>query len=235
MSWLSKALGKVKDVALPVIGTALGGPLGGALGGLAAGAIGHGKPTVGTVATGGALGLGAGLLGGTSVGKSVLGGAESLLGGGTADPWQAAHGGGGGWENILKTVGGGLLKVAPAALGAYGAIEGAKQAAHGQDLQTQALDYAKQRDAELAPLRTAGLSAAMNAFQHPVTPYDAVGGYVDAGNPYSRTPAGGPGTMPAAAPGAAPPALSPAMLAALGGSLGGVVPLLPRTAKRRTG
>lgn len=239
MSTLSKILGKVKDIALPIVGTALGGPLGGLAGGALAGAVGHGRPTLGTVGTGAAVGGAAGLLGGTGLGRNVLGGVESALGGlgGGADPWQAAHGGGG-WGGILRTVGGGLLKAAPLAVAGYSALEGAKQAAHGQDLQNQALDYARARDAELAPLRTAGLQAALQAAQHPVTPYDAVGGYVDAGNPYSRTPVGAP-SVPAGAPVGLPPGqyppTTPAMPPAMPPAFRGVMPLLPRTANRRIG
>jgi hypothetical protein len=211
MSLLGKILGKVKDVALPVIGTALGGPLGGLAGGALAGAIGHGKPTVKNVAVGGAIGGATGLLGG----GAIRGIGSALGGGGGAAAAGETAGVPGLGRSLLGDLGSGLLKAAPLALGAYSAYSGAKQAAHGQDLEEQALEIARQRDAQLAPLRDAGIAAALAALQHPTTPYDAAGGYVDAGNPYSQPLAGAP--LPAH-----PAAVQP---------FGGVTPL--RLAARR--
>lgn len=71
---MSKVFKKVAKVALPVVGTALGGPVGGALGGAAAGALGGGG------LKGALLGAAGGALGG-----GLLGGAPSATGIGLFD------------------------------------------------------------------------------------------------------------------------------------------------------
>ncbi len=83
MSW-KKILNKAKDIALPTIGFALGGPAGAALGGGIAGSVGHGRfdakralMGAGSGYLGGRLGSAAGLQG--SKGFGELGGSVKNL------------------------------------------------------------------------------------------------------------------------------------------------------------
>lgn len=87
---VGKIANKVKDVALPVLGTIVAGPAGGAIGGALAHGIGHGKPQLGSIFSGAAQGGIMGMMGGGggltgAFGKNVAqGGVRSALG-------QAGH------------------------------------------------------------------------------------------------------------------------------------------------
>ena len=71
-------LNKLKDVVVPVVGTAVGGPLGGILGGALAGATGRGRPKLGNIVRGaGTAAAGIGLSRGLSALKGAMTGAGS--------------------------------------------------------------------------------------------------------------------------------------------------------------
>lgn len=71
-------LNKLKDVVVPVVGTAVGGPLGGILGGAVAGATGRGRPKLGNIVRGaGTAAAGIGLSKGLSALKGAMTGAGS--------------------------------------------------------------------------------------------------------------------------------------------------------------
>lgn len=71
-------LNKLKDVVVPVVGTAVGGPLGGILGGALAGATGRGRPKLGNIVRGaGTAAAGIGLSKGLSALKGAMTGAGS--------------------------------------------------------------------------------------------------------------------------------------------------------------
>ena len=71
-------LNKLKDVVVPIVGTAVGGPLGGILGGALAGATGRGRPKLGNIVRGaGTAAAGIGLSKGLSALKGAMTGAGS--------------------------------------------------------------------------------------------------------------------------------------------------------------
>lgn len=110
--------------------------------------------------------------GGAALG--TLGGAGTTAGAGAAT--QA-----GGWGGALKSVGSGLSKYGPLALGAWSAYEGHKGDQRAQELQDRALALAEQRDRELSPLRMAALQRIQGGIPRPDLSY-----LEDAGNPYVR-------------------------------------------------
>lgn len=186
---VGKAAGKaweaVDDFALPAVGFALGGPAGAALGAAAARGIGDGKFDPKATALAGAKGYIGGQLAGTAglkggQGLKVLGSSaktalsnpmatagnvlRSQVPGAGAAPGvtQGAAGGGSIGGGALKMVGGvpGLVDLG---LGAYSAYQGHKDGQRADKLQQQALDLAMARDAELAPMRAAGIQRLMGA------------------------------------------------------------------------
>lgn len=71
-------LNKLKDVVVPIVGTAVGGPLGGILGGALAGATGRGRPKLGNIVRGaGTAAAGIGISKGLSALKGAMTGAGS--------------------------------------------------------------------------------------------------------------------------------------------------------------
>jgi hypothetical protein len=199
-STLGKIFGTVKDVGLPLLGTALLGPAGGALGGAVAQGVGHGKPSAGRVLGGG-----------------VSGGIMGAAGG--------AGGAGGGILQKVLGAAGGPSGLATLGLGAAGAISGAKQSAKGEGLNQRALDLAMQQWNQGAPLREKYNSMAMQA---PTGP-DLSGIFRTAalGNPYAQQYAGATGAGQAAPPGlpgpSEPSPLTPSLPpTATGGTLGQV-------------
>jgi hypothetical protein len=97
-----------------------------------------------------------------------------------------------------------LEKIAPLAISAVGSIAGAKKGAKADKYQQQALDYARQRDAGLEPVRQRALQMALA--QRPQRP-DLSAMFADPGNPYARA-AGQPDFGGPPAP-AAPPPIGP--------------------------
>jgi hypothetical protein len=190
MSWLSKGLRSIRTNFAHAKDALGSGPGPGGIGG---------APPIGRVGTG----LGGAPTSSVSVmnpGATPLAPGNSTFGGVTPMNLSLNNG-----KLDLGDVGGFLKQhwsdILGLGLGAYSAYSSAKDSARGRDLEEEALNLARQRDAELAPLRQVGLASALTSMQTPVTPYDAVGGYVDAGNPYSVTPRGAPtSVVPAGAP-----------------------------------
>jgi hypothetical protein len=142
---LGKVLNKVKNVALPVIGTALAGPLGGVAGGALAGAVGNGKPQLKRIAGNAAMGGVGGMLGGGQAG------AQALLGGGVKG---LATGGAGG---MLKRAGGFLMDNPELVAGGLAAIEGHENSRKADRYRDKALGLQEAEYAARAPLRAEGL------------------------------------------------------------------------------
>ena len=166
MNAIGNALKGIAKVALPIVGTALGGPLGGLAGGALGGLV-SGGGVKGAV-TGAALGgLGGGVLGKLPVVGSALG----RLGGAAS---------GGGLGGLLGQVGG-FVKNNPAlVLGGVTTALGAQQQAKAGRYQQQALDLARSQYAGAQPLRDAALGALGQATQPPDLSWMTGGG-----NPYS--------------------------------------------------
>lgn len=117
------------------------------------------------------------------------GGTGTAVGAPTGIPGSV--GGGFDWKKWLG-IAGDVAGAAATGYGIYQSAQNAKdakaQAAQGRALEQQAIDLAMQKYNDLAPLRAMGLGAIQNAASHPISPLEAVGGYVDAGNPYTRAP-----------------------------------------------
>lgn len=129
MSWRGVLKG-ISKVALPIVGTALGGPLGGIAAGALSGAIGGGKPTL--------KGVGMGALGGAAAG--IGGGALGGIGSNIAK------------QGVLKGIGSSLLNNKDLLLAGAGMVQGGMQQGKADKLNQQALDFQKQQYANWAPL-----------------------------------------------------------------------------------
>lgn len=182
----------------------------GAVGGKSPTAIGKDFLTDSGRAAAGAGVLGAGYLAMPTVG--ALGGAAGAAGGagaaGAAGSGMTAGLGGFGVGSMLGSVGSYILGHPELILGGIGALQSANAAKNASGLQNQAIDLARQRYNDMAPLRSLGMERVQDAINHPVTPLQAVGGYQDMGNPYTvayqnNTPPASPAARIGASPGGA--------------------------------
>lgn len=144
--------------------------------------------------------------------------------------------------DIFKSIGGYVLKHPELVLGALGAWQSARDSSAARGTQNQALSLAQRRYDESAPLRAIGLDRSLDALEHPISPLQAVGGYQDMGNPYTRAypPASAPSSSSAAPGGllygSATQGLNqPAMPIPAVGTLGGPVAGRMNRAPRRAG
>jgi len=168
---LVKGIGKVAQVAAPIVGMVpgVGAPLAAGIG------------VAGGLLSGGGLkgalkGAAGGALGGLS-GK--LFGAVSGLGGAAGG---AAGGGGGGLGGLIKGVGGFLGKNAPTILGGIGAIQNARDRTRQQDIINRQLG---QNDAALARRRMLEERVIQGIGQQPDRP-DLSSIFADPSNPFAR-------------------------------------------------
>lgn len=177
---VGKAIGKgwekIDDFALPAVGFALGGPAGAALGSAAARGIGDGKFDLKATALAGAKGYGmgalgsaAGLTGGSGV-KALLGSGKAAIGGAISNPVATAGnlmqsqvpGAGGGGGGFLDSLGG-VQGAMDLGLGGLSAYQGYQAQKKGEKLSNEALALQRARDAELTPMRQAGIQRLMSA------------------------------------------------------------------------
>lgn len=127
-------------------------------------------------------------------------------GGGQDESW---------WRTALGYVWDGVKWVAKnpeIPLAIVGAIQAANAGKQSSEYTQQAIDLSKQQYADRQPLREAGMAALTRSAANPVSPLQAVGGYVDHGNPYTQAPSstglgamslgagGGAGGVPGQAP-----------------------------------
>lgn len=226
-----KQVGGLVSKAAPLAGLipGVGSIAGGVIGAAGEGLQGHG---IKGMLKGGAIGATAGMAGkaaaGLGLGKRILGGGAPSSSGGynVNDPSQNIFAGedpnaGGGWmgnaigigKRILGTNkqggfdGSNLLGLAEGGLAGASAINSANASRRAGQYQTAALDQAKNRWAQGAPLREMGMRRMLNT-----TPPDLTSTYNDQTNAFSK-----PVAPP---PAGAPPPLVPRRIPLPAGTLG---------------